>query len=251
VSDVQKIIDALTSPIRREILWLIWEEELAAGAISAEFKVTAPTISEHLAVLREAGLVSVKADGSYRRYRARQEVLRGLQPMLLGERTQRWTPRLDAPERVHAHSTTGLVVHTAVDLDFDRDSAFVGFVDPRVFSRWVRTPITTSHRAFSMTFEWGSRVRGTAELVVRPHLVVVEWDISNSDVPVPGAGLIAYVRFLEREEGGSRVEAHQLVKTTEEAGTMEMAWSFLLGRMSEGVVDALAAVRAEHPQQPQ
>ena len=56
--DIQRVIVALGSPVRREILGLIWERELPAGEIAAAFAVTKPTISQHLAVLREAGLVT-------------------------------------------------------------------------------------------------------------------------------------------------------------------------------------------------
>src|SRR6202047_3915484 len=78
VRDIQKILAALASPVRREILNLIWDRELSAGEIAAAFPVTKPTISQHLAVLREAGLATATAVGTSRRYRARTEALRGL-----------------------------------------------------------------------------------------------------------------------------------------------------------------------------
>ena len=52
--DLQKILGALGSPVRREILASIWDRELRAGEIAAAFDVTAPTISQHLGVLRDA-----------------------------------------------------------------------------------------------------------------------------------------------------------------------------------------------------
>ena len=75
--DIQKVLAALTSPVRREILGLIWDRELSAGEIAAAFPVTKPTISQHLAVLREAGLAESTAVGTSRRYRARRDALRG------------------------------------------------------------------------------------------------------------------------------------------------------------------------------
>src|ERR1700732_4401115 len=80
--DIQKVIGALSSPVRREILALIWDREVPAGEIAAAFSLTKPTISQHLAVLRDAGLVTAAAVGTSRRYRARQEVLRGLHAAL-------------------------------------------------------------------------------------------------------------------------------------------------------------------------
>jgi DNA-binding transcriptional ArsR family regulator len=66
VRDIQKVITALTSPIRREILALIWDREVPAGEIAAAFAVTKPTISQHLAVLREAGLATATVAGNSR-----------------------------------------------------------------------------------------------------------------------------------------------------------------------------------------
>ena len=66
------MLSALSSPVRREILALIWDRDLPAGEIAAAFRVTAPTISQHLAVLRDAGLVTMEVDGNFRRYRARR-----------------------------------------------------------------------------------------------------------------------------------------------------------------------------------
>src|SRR3954462_1101120 len=72
-SALQPTLDALASPIRREILWMVWDDELAAGEIAAAFDLSAGTISAHLAALRDAGLVTVRREGNFRRYRARHE----------------------------------------------------------------------------------------------------------------------------------------------------------------------------------
>ena len=62
---------ALADPRRRAILTLIREHELPAGEIAGQFDVTRPAISQHLTVLREAGLVSERREGTHRLYRAR------------------------------------------------------------------------------------------------------------------------------------------------------------------------------------
>lgn len=58
-------------PRRREILALVRERELAAGEIAQRFDVTRPAISQHLTVLREAGLLTERREGARRLYRAR------------------------------------------------------------------------------------------------------------------------------------------------------------------------------------
>jgi DNA-binding transcriptional ArsR family regulator len=62
---------ALADPRRRAILALVRNGELPAGQIAERFDVTRPAISQHLTVLREAGLISERREGTRRLYRAR------------------------------------------------------------------------------------------------------------------------------------------------------------------------------------
>jgi DNA-binding transcriptional ArsR family regulator len=82
---------ALAEPRRREILVLVSEGELSAGEIASNFDVSRPAISQHIAVLREAGLLSERRDGARRLYRARPEGLTGLSDFL----NRFWTDRLE------------------------------------------------------------------------------------------------------------------------------------------------------------
>jgi DNA-binding transcriptional ArsR family regulator len=62
---------ALAEPRRREILRLVWTEELPAAQIAARFEdVTRSAVSQHLGVLREAELVIERREGTRRLYRA-------------------------------------------------------------------------------------------------------------------------------------------------------------------------------------
>jgi DNA-binding transcriptional ArsR family regulator len=69
------VLRALSAPTRREILRLVHDGEMTAGAIAARFQVSRPAVSEHLRVLRETGLVSERREGVRRWYRARPERL--------------------------------------------------------------------------------------------------------------------------------------------------------------------------------
>jgi DNA-binding transcriptional ArsR family regulator len=66
-------LKALAEPRRRAILRLVRDGELSSGEIAARFEVTGPAISQHLGVLREAGLVAERRVGTRRLYRARPE----------------------------------------------------------------------------------------------------------------------------------------------------------------------------------
>ena len=54
---------ALSDPTRREILRLLGKRELTAGEIVGKFDISQPAISRHLAVLRQAGLVTARREG--------------------------------------------------------------------------------------------------------------------------------------------------------------------------------------------
>lgn len=246
--DIQKVIEALTSPIRREILALIWDCELPAGQIAGTFDVTKPTISQHLGVLREAGLVTCRVAGTSRRYRARREVLRGLHAAL-GD-SAKWVNADDAPERSLVDTRAELLVRAIVDVDVDQATAFRAFQDPAIYSRWLGVPVTIDDGRFACTMEWGTQVRGRYEVVHPPELIVMRWDFEDDNVPVPGGELLAYLR-VEPSATGSHVEVHQLVRTAREAEFMEQAWAMVLGRFKEGVATGDAnAPRRRRPPRP-
>ncbi len=61
---------ALANPTRRTMLRLVRDEPCSVGALAAQLEMTQPAVSQHLAVLRDAGLVQVEPDGRRRLYRA-------------------------------------------------------------------------------------------------------------------------------------------------------------------------------------
>jgi DNA-binding transcriptional ArsR family regulator len=81
---MQAVVQAISEPRRREILRLVRDRELAAGEIAAHFDVTRPAVSQHLTILKNAGLVSERRSGTRRLYRARPEGLTELRAFLDG-----------------------------------------------------------------------------------------------------------------------------------------------------------------------
>src|SRR5438067_1924621 len=118
---------ALRSPTRREILGLIWSRELRAGEIAAAFDLTKPTISQHLSVLREAGLVKMTASGTSRRYIARRDALDGLHAALEG--SLKWSPADQIPERGRSEARAVPAVVVAVDVETDQATTFAALTD--------------------------------------------------------------------------------------------------------------------------
>jgi DNA-binding transcriptional ArsR family regulator len=92
---VEAALKAIAAPHRRTILRLVADEELSAGEIAGHFELTRPAVSQHLSVLKEAGLVSERRNGTRRLYRARPEGLAELKTFL----DEFWGERLEALKR--------------------------------------------------------------------------------------------------------------------------------------------------------
>jgi DNA-binding transcriptional ArsR family regulator len=86
---------ALADPVRRELVALLARGEVAAGELADRFPVSRPAVSRHLRVLREAGLVTARADGKRRLYALDSRPLRELDRWLEPYRDL-WAGRLDA-----------------------------------------------------------------------------------------------------------------------------------------------------------
>jgi uncharacterized protein YndB with AHSA1/START domain len=98
-------------------------------------------------------------------------------------------------------------------------------------------PVTIEDGRFDCTMEWGTRVRGTYDLVCPPELIVMRWDLEDDNVPIPGGEMTGYLRVQARGRG-AHVEVHQLVDTARQAEFMEAAWGMVLGRLRSGVAAA-------------
>ena len=85
------MLDAIASPRRREILRAVWDREMTAGQIAAGSDVSWPAVSQNLNVLRAAGLVTERREGTRRYYRAQPSALGPFRAAL----QQMWEEDLD------------------------------------------------------------------------------------------------------------------------------------------------------------
>jgi DNA-binding transcriptional ArsR family regulator len=85
-------LKVITEPRRREMLRLVWRDGLTVGEIADEFEISLAAVSQHLAVLRKAGFVTVVRDGNRRIYRADRDGLGDLAAVL----EAMWASKLDA-----------------------------------------------------------------------------------------------------------------------------------------------------------
>lgn len=101
---MEAALKAIAEPSRRRILTLVRDGELSAGEIATQFDVTRQAVSQHLGVLKEAGLVDERRNGTRRLYRARPEGLTELRAFLEGFWDERLETLKQEAERKEAES---------------------------------------------------------------------------------------------------------------------------------------------------
>lgn len=108
---------ALAHAARRDILRLVRERERSAGEIAAAFSMTRPAVSQHLTILKEAGLLAERRDGTRRLYRLRPAALRRLRDYLQSLAPAREAPAVEGWQRDEPLETvaTGWLVGGADD----------------------------------------------------------------------------------------------------------------------------------------
>jgi DNA-binding transcriptional ArsR family regulator len=99
ISPETKIFQALADPSRRAIFESLTRGERAVKDLTARFSISQPAISQHLATLKEAGLVSGRRDGRIVYYRIEP---RGMQPLIdwIAHYRGFWTERIDRLEQL-------------------------------------------------------------------------------------------------------------------------------------------------------
>ncbi|MGH7651599.1 MAG: ArsR/SmtB family transcription factor [Gemmatimonadaceae bacterium] len=95
---MQSVFEIIAEPNRRAILGLLVSSERSVGEIESKLRMTQPTVSKHLRVLRDAGFVESTVDAQRRVYRLKPEPLQELEKWLAPFRSF-WSTQVDALER--------------------------------------------------------------------------------------------------------------------------------------------------------
>lgn len=225
-----QIIRALSSPVRREILWRVWNAERSAGAIAAGLDVSAPTVSEHLAILRDAGLIELRREGATRWYRARREVVARFRSLF--DDSAKWRTALRHPEQEDAGAVIQSVVHVEAEALCPQEEAFDAFVDAGRYSAWIGGDVSIVDGRFTMELGFGPTVRGFYVYTCRPALIIMDWDFNFRDVPAPGASQRADLIIRPLAADRCRLEILQFISAPDQAEYYTLAWRYVLGRFA-------------------
>jgi DNA-binding transcriptional ArsR family regulator len=97
ITRVESAFEIVAEPNRRAILGLLLSSELSVGEIEQELRLSQPSVSKHLRVLRDAGFVESRVEAQRRVYRLRPEPLMELDAWLAPFR-RFWSKHVDALE---------------------------------------------------------------------------------------------------------------------------------------------------------
>jgi DNA-binding transcriptional ArsR family regulator len=95
---VESAFEIIAEPNRRAILTLLLSSEQSVGEIERQLRMSQPTVSKHLRVLRDAGFVEATVDAQRRLYRLRPEPLQEIDAWL-DQFRRFWSAHIDALER--------------------------------------------------------------------------------------------------------------------------------------------------------
>lgn len=225
---VQAILEVLALPVRREILWRIWDEELPAGDIVDAFDLSAATMSVHLARLREAGLVTMRKDGTFRRYKANKDALRAALPLLATE-DEKWA-RIDVGQPPSHRISRAIWITAATRVSLTPEQVFHGCRDGETYSAWSGVSTVIDGPRWRSELPNGRIIRGYTDVLAPPSLIAFHWDFATGEEPIPGHESISYFRF--RADGdGTEVSVHQMARNEQEAVILERIWDIFLQRM--------------------
>ena len=98
IKSVESVFEIIAEPNRRAILSLLVSSEQSVGEIERQLRMSQPTVSKHLRVLREAGVVEATVDAQRRLYRLKTQPLQEIDAWLAPFR-RFWSAHVDALER--------------------------------------------------------------------------------------------------------------------------------------------------------
>jgi uncharacterized protein YndB with AHSA1/START domain/DNA-binding transcriptional ArsR family regulator len=209
---VQDVLRALAEPRRQEILELIGGREMASGEIASHFSISRPAVSQHLQVLRAAGLVHERRHGTRHFYRLRREGLLELRAYI----EQFWDDALsrlaDAAEEEQRRLTVttrdganGLdVVEREVRIAARPEVVFAFFTDPAKMVRWKGTDALLDARpggVYRVNVTGSAIAVGEYVELVPFSRIVFTWGWEGDGHPVPPGSTTVEVSLAADGDG--------------------------------------------------
>jgi len=199
--DPDALLRALAEPQRRRIVQLVGDGELPAGAIADQFAITPQAVSQHLRVLKDAGLLRERRDGTRRLYALRPEAIASVQAF--PRRPVAVVAGPPARRRPGRREVSDDALTTSLRIAAAPDAVFPYLTDPKLLVRWMGdwADLVPEPGGTYAVDIGGVPVRGLVE-VDPPRRVVFTWGVAGrDDLPVGGST----VEITLRPDGAAAV----------------------------------------------
>ncbi|MGA2209801.1 MAG: TIGR03086 family metal-binding protein [Acidimicrobiales bacterium] len=239
------LVAAFAEPTRRRLLALLSSGEQTVSGLAAHFGVTRSAISQHLAVLAEAGLVQVRQEGRWRYYRLDPAGMRALREAL----DMFWTneleqlvavrPTIKGATPMTADPTT--TVEHSVIVPLGPDETFAMLTEPERLRRWQAVTARVDLRAggeYRWTIVPGLSAAGTFSEIEPGKRLVFTWGWEGDESLPPGASTVTIT--LEPAEGGTLVRLVHDGLTSEQAAGHSEGWKHYWERLASASIDGEA-----------
>mgnify|MGYP001809662209 CR=1 FL=1 len=238
MSDQTAVLKALASPVRRAILTRLEAGETAAGALGEGLGVAPATLSEHLATLRTAGLISLRKERAWRFYSLAPGALDAWRPGLSGA-----TP-VAASEPVSGAQTVAVITATA---GLNPRHAFEAFTDAGLAGAWLGAAVSLRDGQFACDLADGLRLRASFLLTAAPSLIVMAWDARRDGEAAALRQARTDLVIAPRGVAACQLRVCQSVGDAVEAERAGAIWRDLLARFAARAPDAVRAARRTGP----
>ena len=232
------ILKAISEPHRRQILALLRNREVAAGSIAERFRITRSAVSQHIAVLKHAGLVAERREGARRLYRAEPQAFAGLRLFV----DDYWDARLSRSSRQAEGGGAGfggerVSVEREVRIAAGRERVWQFLVDPERAARWMGVAAHFDLRPggrYEVEVLPGLVAAGTFIEIDAPRRLVHTWGWElGVEGPVPPGSTMVVIDLLA-ESGGTRMRlSHRDLPSIATAGSHSRGWAHYLPRLAE------------------
>ena len=225
---------------------LVRDQPLSVNEIAAQFHISQQAVSQHLHVLKDAGLVVVHPDGPRRLYTIRPEGLTSIEQFL----SEFWPERLgrlkSTIESKARHQPLRLKFTSSVVVDSEPADVYEYFTKPEAMVHWMGqvsslNPVPGGE--FAVDVNGSSAIRGRLVELDPPHRLVFTWGFIGSEDLPPGTSTVE-VLFIP-EDGRTRIDiVHRDLPETE-ASKHAPGWRHFLDQLAEAVVQDFLDPRAE------
>lgn len=236
---IDTVLQAIAEPRRRAILRLIHGVEQSSGEIASHFNVSRPAISQHLQVLAEAGLVTVRPVGTRRLYMTRPEGLAELRQYLddfWGDRLLLLKQAAELEERRSSRvqvQTKGGVVEREVHIAAQPETIFPFLIDQDKIVQWQGVSATLDPRPGGVYHSHISKqhvIHGAFVLVEPPHRVVFTFGWEGEGQPIPPGGSTVEITLIAEGTGTILRVRHSDIPAEAQGGHAE-GWDHYLERL--------------------